>query len=69
MDKHIFDTDTGKLLRVEKIEPRCGHDFCNLCGECLYCFGDEPCYGNTEDTPPMHYYSEFVKVEARAVAV
>jgi hypothetical protein len=25
-------------------EPICGKHFCDECGDCLYCHGDEPCY-------------------------
>lgn len=24
--------------------PTCGEDFCDSCGNCLSCFGDETCY-------------------------
>jgi hypothetical protein len=30
----------------------CGVDFCDQCGDCLYCYGYDPCYGvqrNPED--------------------
>lgn len=23
--------------------PVCGEDFCEMCGDCLFCFGDDPC--------------------------
>lgn len=25
----------------------CGEDFCELCGDCLRCFGEDPCLENT----------------------
>jgi hypothetical protein len=27
-----------------KREPVCGKDFCDACGDCLYCYWDDECY-------------------------
>jgi hypothetical protein len=33
----------------------CGEIFCDLCGDCIYCYGDDPCYENDES---YHQYKE-----------
>lgn len=25
-------------------ELRCGDVYCDRCGDCIYCYGDDPCY-------------------------
>lgn len=37
------------LLRTENRETVCGRDFCDRCGDCLNCFGGDPCYDGSED--------------------
>ena len=49
--RYVRDDPPYELLRVEDREPECGHDFCNLCGECLACFGDPPCYESDNQGP------------------
>jgi len=34
------DERTGEYWEAE---PICGKDFCDRCGECLYCYGDDEC--------------------------
>jgi len=29
-------------------EPICGRDFCSNCGDCLHCYGSDPCGGEEE---------------------
>lgn len=29
---------------VYDLEPQCGEDFCDRCGDCLHCYGGDPCY-------------------------
>lgn len=31
-------------LALLDIQPVCGEDFCDWCGDCLHCHGDGPCY-------------------------
>lgn len=46
----ISNKDYRKVLRVEEAEPECGKDFCDKCGDCLYCYDYDPCYiGDTDD--------------------
>jgi len=42
MLKHIYDEAGEKVLRTEVAEPTCG-DLCDACGDCLYCYGEDPC--------------------------
>lgn len=44
--KHIFSYEGDVLIRTEEAEPICGEDFCDSCGDCLACYGDEPCFYN-----------------------
>jgi hypothetical protein len=57
LKKHIYERMSNKLLRVEEAEPVCAEDFCDRCGDCLACYGAEPCIGNE----PEHYWVEFVE--------
>jgi hypothetical protein len=42
MQREVFDDDAGKTLRIEEAMPTCD-DYCDKCGECLYCCGADPC--------------------------
>ena len=39
-------------------EIRCGEVFCDLCGDCIACYGDDPCYGDmdADGEPGDHWY-------------
>ena len=41
----IADLVDEKYTTVDRVraDPRCG-DFCDLCGDCLRCYGNDPCY-------------------------
>lgn len=39
------DTREAVNTSAEK-SPVCGEDFCDLCGDCLHCYGSDPCHGN-----------------------
>lgn len=43
MKKLIYDASGFKLLRTEEATPKCGVDFCEECGACLYCDSEDPC--------------------------
>jgi hypothetical protein len=43
MVAEIF-TEAGDIfLREEERTPECGTDFCDRCGDCLHCYGGDPC--------------------------
>jgi hypothetical protein len=45
---HVYeDGPGGKLLRTFKAVPECGEDFCDACGDCLLCYGGDPCPSGT----------------------
>lgn len=48
MRREVYDSTGMHLLRTEDAEPVCGQDFCDTCGECLACYGADPCYGYGE---------------------
>lgn len=33
----------GKIVGSEERYPVCGEDFCDSCGDCLYCYWNDPC--------------------------
>lgn len=37
----------------------CGKVFCELCGDCIYCYGVDPCFGNMDEegNGGYHWYS------------
>jgi hypothetical protein len=46
MKRAVVDSATGKELRQEDREPACNVDFCEDCGNCLYCYSDVICPAN-----------------------
>ena len=45
MKRYVYDESGATLLRVdEEAVPVCGEDFCDECGDCLACYGSDPCY-------------------------
>lgn len=38
---------------------KCGDVFCELCGDCIYCHGDDTCYGDVsgDGEPGYHWYT------------
>lgn len=47
MKKLILNRDF-KIIKTEEAEPKCGEDFCDECGDCLHCYGGDPCYNGGE---------------------
>lgn len=43
MQKEIWNETGDQFIRIEQAEAICGQDFCDHCGDCLHCYGDEPC--------------------------
>lgn len=43
MKRHHYDYD-DVLVRTEDAMPICGEDFCDRCGDCLSCYGGDPCH-------------------------
>jgi len=43
MEVEFFDRSGKVLLRTATAEPICGEAFCDACGDCLACYGDEEC--------------------------
>lgn len=44
MKCYIYTHDGSRRVRVEEHTPVCGEDFCDTCGDCLSCYGGDPCY-------------------------
>lgn len=64
MKKHYYDWTGTKLLRIEEAEPVCGEDFCDRCGDCLECYGGDPCY---ESEDGEHYWVEYLDEKGEPV--
>jgi hypothetical protein len=46
MKRYTYESDGIMILEEEDANPVCGVDFCDNCGDCLACYGNEPCvYG------------------------
>lgn len=43
MTRHVYDESGTTLIRIGEAEPVCGEDFCDKCGDCLDCYGSDPC--------------------------
>ena len=43
MIKHVYDTTGIRLIGTEEALPECGQDFCDVCGDCLACYGEDDC--------------------------
>ncbi len=56
MNKHIFNDD-GSLKEVVKATPVCMEDFCDSCGDCLVCNGEDDCGGIKNNE---HYWVEYL---------
>ena len=54
MKKHIYDRWGMTELRIEERDPVCGVDFCDECGDCLVCYGSDPCWHGGE-----HFWVEY----------
>lgn len=56
--KEIWDSEGKKLLRVEEAEPECGVAFCDACGDCLACYGSDPCFRSADGEHRWVVYEE-----------
>lgn len=55
MIRYVYNmNDLDTLLRVEEATPECGEDFCDRCGDCLDCYGSDPCANGGE-----HFWVEY----------
>jgi hypothetical protein len=59
MLRHVADNE-GKIISTEEVEkgPICGEDFCDNCGKCLACEGNEPC----RESPKGHRWVRYPEV-------
>lgn len=39
-------------------EPECGKDFCDQCGDCLWCYGGDPCWPDDGNHSWIIYYDD-----------
>ena len=60
----------NKFIEHRDVEVECGEHFCDSCGDCLHCYGSDPCYGNLDDDgePGLHFFviysDEYAEIEA-----
>ena len=43
MIKYIYDRTGIRLIRTEGAIPVHNKDFCDVCGDCLACYGEDDC--------------------------
>lgn len=53
-----LDKKTYEIIDVIEAEPECGIDFCDSCGDCLHCFGEDECFENTSG---IHRWVKYIK--------
>jgi hypothetical protein len=66
MQCRIVDRD-GKLVRTIDAQPVCGKDFCDGCGDCLYCFVSDDCY-RTGEPQLGHRWVLYTDMDAERIA-
>lgn len=54
MKKTIRNVVTDEVINVVEANPVCMEDFCEICGDCLHCYGEDPC---TQDGG--HYWVKY----------
>ena len=54
----IYTADGLTLLRTVERKPVCEVDFCDTCGDCLSCYGEDPCTGNKNGEHMWVQYGE-----------
>jgi len=57
----LADAATGKRIRDEDVEPECGRDFCDACGDCLVCYGGDECLSTSNGEHTFIRYIERTK--------
>ena len=55
-----------RYLGAVEYAPECGVDFCCDCGDCLSCFGDDPCYYNDDGPHRWEKYLDECDADVRA---
>lgn len=60
MQKLIYDMTGRHLIRSEQGVPVCGEDFCDSCGDCLDCYGDDVSYCS-------HSWIEYIEADVPQV--
>jgi hypothetical protein len=48
-----METGTMKPLDIKPTEIKCGEVFCEQCGDCIYCYGENECMVDG----PYHWYT------------
>lgn len=43
MIAHVLAATLDDEPQLVNATPRCGFDYCDRCGDCLYCYEDDPC--------------------------
>lgn len=56
MHAHVYNTDLKTFVATLDVEPVCGEHFCDHCGDCLACYGGDPCYHSGEDVGATHVW-------------
>ena len=64
MKKFIFRDKPFSFVRKEEATPVCGKDFCDTCGDCLYCYVGDPCYDGSEEKG-AHYWVSYIDLEEK----
>lgn len=55
MQREVYNEKTDARLRTDTATPECGQDFCDRCGDCLHCYGSDPCVNGHENHRWVYY--------------
>lgn len=62
----VYSASTPELVgHVDRVAPECGVDFCDECGDCLRCYGGDPCASGHGHT--WIYYENALPVGATLI--
>ena len=48
MRREFYDHHGKELIKIDNAKPECDKDFCDTCGDCLSCYGCDPCFDDGE---------------------
>lgn len=66
MRREHYDETSLRLLWEDEADPQCG-DFCDKCGDCLRCYGEDPCAASPDGEHRWVVYEEGFHVRVDVV--
>ena len=63
MTRDTYTPHGTRLIQTEEVDPQCGNDFCDSCGDCLHCYGGDECPHSNDGEHFWVVYQETVASE------